>query len=193
MTDEGSITAWIGRLANGERSAAEHLWQRYAQRLVRLARAKLRNAPRGVADEEDVALSAFDSFCRATEEGRFPDLANREDLWALLMTITARKVFHAIRDQQRHKRGGLMVRAAEDAALQEALAREPDPALAAEMAEDYQRLLDCLPDAKLRSVALWKMEGQTVEQIAANLKCSARSVKRKTQLIRDLWDKEIGR
>src|SRR5262245_52761589 len=87
---DGSITGWLGRVAAGDRPAAERLWQRYFHRLVGLARARLRDAPRRAADEEDVALSAFDSFCRGAERGRFPDLADRDGLWALLMTITAR-------------------------------------------------------------------------------------------------------
>jgi hypothetical protein len=51
----------------------------------------LRATSRRVADEEDVALSAFDSFCAGAERGRFPDLKDRDNLWALLVTITARK------------------------------------------------------------------------------------------------------
>src|SRR5690349_5944237 len=101
MSGEGSITGWLAQLAEGDRPAAEQLWRRYFHRLVGLARRKLRDAPRRVADEEDVALSAFDSFCRGAEQGRFPDLADREGLWALLMTITARKACHLLRDQQR--------------------------------------------------------------------------------------------
>src|SRR5262245_44321091 len=124
-SDEGSITAWLGQLAEGDRLAAERLWQRYFHRLVELARRQLRDAPRRVADEEDVALSAFDSFCRAAEQGRFPDLADRDSLWAVLMTITARKAFHLIRDQQRQKRGGPAAGLTSDVHWSEVLAREP--------------------------------------------------------------------
>ena len=190
MTGEGSITAWLGKLADGNRQAAEQLWRRYFHRLVGLARSKLRDAPRRVADEEDVALSAFDSFLRGAEQGRFPDLADRKGLWALLQTITARKAFQLLRDQQRHKRGGPRARLAEDAAWEEVLGREPSPAVAAEMAEAYRRLLDCLPDPELRSVAVWKMEGCSVEEVARKLDCSPRSVKRMTRLIREVWEKE---
>jgi hypothetical protein len=71
------------------------------------------------------------------------------------------------------------------------LGREPSPDLAAEMAEAYHRLLERLPDSDLRSVAIWKMEGDSVEEMASRLNCSPRSIKRKTQLIRTLWEKEI--
>jgi hypothetical protein len=52
-----------------------------------LARARLRNTPRRIADEEDVAPSAFDSFCRAARAGRFPRLDDRHDLWQILVLI----------------------------------------------------------------------------------------------------------
>src|SRR4029079_11744737 len=73
---EGSITHWIGDLKAGGDAAAQKIWERYFDRLVRLARAKLRATSRAVADEEDAALSAFGSFCRGAERGRFPQLAD---------------------------------------------------------------------------------------------------------------------
>jgi hypothetical protein len=55
-----SITEWITHLRAGDLEAARPLWERYFERLVHLARARLR--PGGDVDGEDVALSAFDSF-----------------------------------------------------------------------------------------------------------------------------------
>ena len=75
MSPSGSITAWIDQLRAGDRAAAQRLWQGYFHRLVSLARQKLRGAPRGMADEEDLALIALDSFFRGAEKGRFPQLA----------------------------------------------------------------------------------------------------------------------
>jgi hypothetical protein len=60
----GSVTRCIVLLKAGESAAAQEIWDRYFGRLVALARARLRTAARRVADEEDVALSALDSFCR---------------------------------------------------------------------------------------------------------------------------------
>jgi hypothetical protein len=81
MMSEGSITHWIGALKQGDPAAAQRLWNVYFYRLVVLARARLRDVPRRAADEEDVALSAFDSFCRGAERGRFAQLDDRDDLW----------------------------------------------------------------------------------------------------------------
>ena len=90
---EGSVTRWIGELKSGGDFAVQHLWERYFERLVRLARKKLQGTrrPRIVEDEEDAALSAFDSFCRGVDRGRFARLADRDDLWRLLVVLTLRK------------------------------------------------------------------------------------------------------
>jgi len=72
------------------------------------------------------------------------------------------------------------------------LGDEPTPEFAAQVAEECQRLLGRLGDAELRSVALWKMEGYTNEEIAARLNCVPRTVQRKLGLIRTLWDQEPG-
>src|ERR687886_50259 len=92
--DDGSVTRWLGRLQAGDPAAAQQLWERYFPRLVGLARQRLRGAPRRAADEEDVALSAFDSFCRGVARGRFPQLHDRNNLWGLLVLITARKALN---------------------------------------------------------------------------------------------------
>ena len=191
MSSEGSVTRWLGALRAGDPAAAQPLWERYFHRLVGLARQRLFGARRRAADEEDVALSAFDSFCRAAEAGRFPELADRDGLWRLLVTVTARKAAHLARDEGRQKRGGGAVAAADpEVVLAEVLSREPSPAFAAEVAEECRRLLAGLGDPDLEAVALWKMEGYDNAEIAAKLGCAPRTVERRLQLIRKLWEKE---
>jgi DNA-directed RNA polymerase specialized sigma24 family protein len=185
----GSVTRWLGQLRAGDADAAGPLWERYFRRLVALARARLHSAPRRAADEEDVALSAFDSFCRGAGQGRFPHLDDRDDLWRLLVTITARKVLHLRRDEARKKRGGgLAPRLGASDELEQVVGQEPTPEFAAQVAEECRRLLDSLGDPTLRAVALWKMEGYTSEEIAARLDCAPRTVERKLRLIRDTWE-----
>src|SRR6516162_5091086 len=91
MSDDGAITRWFGSLQAGNREAAQALWRRFASRLIGLARARLRTAPRRAADEEDAVLSAFDSFCRGTEQGRFPRLNDRDDLCSNLRKAERRQ------------------------------------------------------------------------------------------------------
>ena len=118
----GSITGWIDRLKAGDRAAASPLWDTYFRRLVQFARERLRGASRRVADEEDAALSAFDSFCSSAACGRFPQLADRRSLWPLLAAITRHKCVDLRRRESRHKRGGHRGR---EGALDDLLARGP--------------------------------------------------------------------
>jgi DNA-directed RNA polymerase specialized sigma24 family protein len=145
-----------------------------------------------------VALSAFDSFCRGAEAGRFPRLADRDSLWRILVVMTARKASHLVRDETRQKRGGrAVIRSEADAAagavpaLEQLLSREPTPELAACMAEQYRGLLNALADEELEAVVISRMEGYTVEEIARKLGYAPRSIKRKLQLVRSLWEKEL--
>jgi DNA-directed RNA polymerase specialized sigma24 family protein len=194
MDAPGSVTVWIAELKAGDAEAAQRIWQGYFERLVQLARARLLGRPRASADEEDAALSAFDSFCRGAAPGKFPRLLDRDDLWQLLVMLTARKAYRLIRDERRHKRGGGAVRQlsalGEDVALGEIIGREPTPDFAAQVAEECQRRLDLLGDPDLRTVALAKMEGRTNAEIAAHLGVVERTVERYLQLVRNVWTEE---
>jgi len=193
MNDD-EITVWLKGLARGDELASQRIWERYCQQLIDLARKKLGHAGRRAADEEDVALSAFNSFCQGAVAGRFPRLDDRHDLWRLLVTITARKAMRQIRDARRQKRGGAAVRgeSAMHAGIGQVLGREPTPELAAQMAEQTQYLLDLLDDDPLRLIALLKLEGYTNEEIAQSLDCSLRTVKRRLASIRQQWELASG-
>src|SRR5215467_12351216 len=101
MSSDGSITRLMSLIKEGDRTAAQPLWDTYFHRLVALARARLQGIRRSTADEEDVALSAFDSFWRRAESGQFPQLADRDDLWQLLFVMTVRKAISLVRHEGR--------------------------------------------------------------------------------------------
>jgi DNA-directed RNA polymerase specialized sigma24 family protein len=195
---EGSVTRWVGGLKAGDPDATRKLWDRYFADLVRLARSRLRTAPRAAADEEDAALSAFDSLCRGVERGRFPQLDDRDDLWRVLVTITARKACDLIQLELRLKRGGGQVRTEADLAataldaggLGQAPANGPSPELAAMVVDECRRLFELLPDESFRRVAALKMEGYTDREIAEQLGCALSSVERRLRAVRRLWSTE---
>jgi DNA-directed RNA polymerase specialized sigma24 family protein len=203
MNSVGSVTQWIDQLKAGDYAAAQPLWETYVERLVQLARKKLQGLPRRAADEQDVVQNAFLSFFGNVARGRFPRLADRHDLWPLLVVITTRKAADLIHHHQRRKRGAGAVRG-ESAWLNPAAGRgtdpginqvpgpEPTPEFAALMSEECRRLLDLLNDPGLRSVALWKMEGYSNDEIGARLGRSRGTVERKLKLIRRLWEQEGG-
>ena len=196
MDNPGSVTTWAGLLRQGDQGAAQRLWERYYARLLELAQAKMRGLPKRVADEEDVALSAFHAFLRAAAAQRLPKLQDRDDLWRTLMLITAGKAVDERRRQKSQKRGGnhviLGTPAMQDsvdwAALEMVIGAEPDPAFAAEVMEQFRGLLSRLADDGLREIAQLKLEGYTNDEIAVRLGCSPRSVTRRLTVIRRVWE-----
>jgi DNA-directed RNA polymerase specialized sigma24 family protein len=197
MVGDDSVTLWLDGVKAGDDLAIRKLWDRYFQRLIRVAARRLPAHARRDIDEEDVALSAFHNFCDDASRGKYPQLTGRDDLWRLLVVITGRKVVGLIRHRGRRKRGGGMV--VGESALREGpgpsgeglarcLGREPSPELAAELADDHQRLLDALGSDTLRTVALMRLDGHTTGEISRSLEISPRSVERKLRLIRKIWE-----
>ncbi len=192
-----SVTEWIGRLKAGDFVVGQPLWQRYVDRLVRLASRKLGDAAKKVADEEDVVLSAFNAFLGGAAEGRFAQLDDRDDLWQLLVMLTERKAIGIRRREQTEKRGGGEVRG--ESAIEgpkgsgspgigQVAGAEPTPEFAAQMAEDFaQRLAELGEQSELQQIACDRMAGYTNVEIAQRLGCSVRSVERQLNLIRKIW------
>ena len=174
MSDQGSISRWVSELRDGRSSVASDLWRRYYERLIGLARHKLRDTPRRMTDEEDVVVDAFDSFCRGIQLGRFPTLEDRDDLWQVLVMLTARKAINQQKHAQRQKRGDGHVRRDsafhstddECAGIDQVVGSEPTPEFAGQVKEEFQRLLEALGDESLRFVAIAKMEGYQNTEIA---------------------------
>ena len=192
---DDSISYWIDHLKRGDAAAAERLWRAYFERLTGYARARLGRFPRRASDEEDVAVSVFDSLCRGAATGRYPRLSDRQDLWSLLVVMTSRKVCDVIATERAQKRGGGQVRVASElhadpaaaaAAFEAVLSREPTPEMAAVFEEACQGLLGRL-DPDLRRLALLRLDGESVEEIAATLGCGVRTVERRLGLIRRIW------
>jgi len=149
MESPGSVTFWINQLKAGNQAAAQPLWEAYFRQLVARTRQKLAGAARRSADEEDVVLGAFDSFCRAAAQGRFPRLNDRNDLWQLLIVLSDRKARNLVNRERRQRRGEGKVldeaalgpdgERAAGPALAEAVGRDPSPADVAQVAEEGRK------------------------------------------------------
>jgi len=191
------LSALLFRI-HGQRDeeACHDLWDAVYDRLAILARQRLTAQNRRVADEEDVALSAVKSFIRAAEAGRLAAVQNRDELWRVLITIMIRKS-NALQDHLKaHKRGNGLTRG--DSALahsdndytpgfdQIADPGHPDRFVDELMGECRERM-ETLPDSTLRSIALKRMEGYEIPEIAAQLKLSVPTIQRKLARIRGLW------
>lgn len=185
----GSITECLIALRNGERDAAAALWIHYYPRLVKAARARLNDTPRQVSDEEDLAVSVFQSFCRAIDEGRLPNICDRTDLWRLLLSVTARKAINAHRYHAAQKRARPAGSSATDASLLQG--EEPSAEFCARVAEVLTRLLTDFGDGDLRQIAIYKLQGYTTAQMAEMLGTSCSTIERKLRRIRHEWSEHV--
>ncbi len=203
MDSHDSVTTLLQKLKNGDHpSVAQQLWQRYFERLAWRAKQHLQDRFRRVRDEEDIALSALDSFLRGVSNHRFAKLDDRDDLWQVLVMLAERKAIDEIRREKSAKRGGGKVRGdsvflncgdPDDPVNMDHLqGPEPPPELAAAFAETCEDMLAQLEDPELVQVALCRLEGYSNEEIAQKLGRVTRSVERKLQTIRKIWDKSAN-
>jgi DNA-directed RNA polymerase specialized sigma24 family protein len=193
VTSKASVTIWLDRLKAGDAEALDRIWSRYFLQVVRLAKWKLRGLDRGPADEEDVAVAAFQSFYRAIARQNLPQMNNRDDLWRLLFAVTTRKAIDLRRraDAGRRSVANASPKAAlADTVLEDLLSREPDPGFATLVKDEFSRLLEQLPDddLQLRQIVVMKLEGHTNAEIGLRCGCSLRTVERRLWLIRQTWE-----
>lgn len=198
VDNQGSVTVLCQRLESGSRgeweSAAEAIHSLFCDRLRSLAHQNLCPSLRRRVDAEDIAQSVFKSLFVRLRDGRLV-VENRGDLGALMVSMTLRKVRRAVTHHiQKKRRFTSEQPLPEDpdewdpAWIAEAF-QSADPAadLAVQLADDLQHRLQQLDDPQLAEVAVWKLEGNTTEEIAAKCGCSPRTIERKLLLIRKKW------
>src|SRR5687767_9950515 len=94
-TPDPSIEELLNRLRNGDETAAEECFQRFAQRLILLARTRLNSSIRQKTDPEDVVQSVFRSFFLRTTRGDY-EIESWGGIWRMLVVITLRKCGHRV-------------------------------------------------------------------------------------------------
>lgn len=187
MPETGSVSNWIRSLRAGHDSAAGWLWNRYRQPLNRIADSALNGSARTVADEEDVVVRAFAAFLRRTAEGAWPALQTRDDLWRILVQITRTYAWKQSRHFRRLKRTGPLTDGDTSSILASLADSQPPPDVLAGLSETLKDLLAGLADNELKEVALGRLEGLTVQEIADRQNRSVSTIERRLKIIRDSW------
>ena len=170
MSDEASVSQWILGAKQGQSVAVQRLWERYFARLVALARQRLHANRRRTADEEDVALSAMQSFFAGAREGRLAP-KDGDETWKLLATIAVRKASAQLRRHCAAKRGGGNVQGDSAFDVNQVAARTDDPLaeISPHLGVACGELLGSLPEEDLQQIALYRLAGHTNDEIAAKL------------------------
>ncbi len=196
MSETNDVSHWIDQVKYGDSAAANRIWQHYFDRLVQSVRRRLAGQNRAVTDEEDIVLSVFDSFYAAAENGRFPDLSDRDDLWQLLLRMSARKVIDKRRHDLRQRRGGgievhSLNESGDDETIIEAIGDEPSPEMVVMMQESVEQFFSHLGVGHLRDLAVARLEGYSNAELARRFECSERTIERRLHLIREKCQQEL--
>ncbi len=190
--EDETVTLWIHQLAEGDDRAAEKIYQRYFAQLVRYARSRISPALRTKIDEEEIVNSAMKSFLMRHRSGKFPDMESRDNLWRLLLTITARKISKRVAKAQASPvtEADLPGETSSVPGLSGVIGRGGGPVEAA-MVEEF---LNLLPDQELRTIALLKLDGHTNERIKELLGFgNIRRVERRLRVIRNVLTVELSK
>lgn len=196
MSKSTNVSHWIVLVKAGDSIAVNRIWQHYFDRLVRSVRGRLYGQNRAVSDEEDIVLSVFESFYDAAENGRFPDLSDRDDLWQLLLRMAGRKVVDKRRHDQRLRRGGAVKllsldQTDDDERIIEAVGNEPSPEMVMMMQESVEKFFSHLGVGQLSDLAGAKLEGYSNAELALRFDCSERTIERRLHLIREKCQQEM--
>jgi RNA polymerase sigma factor (sigma-70 family) len=184
----------LNRVRQGDEQAASDLFNRYVERLIRLAQSRLSAKLRRRVDPEDVVQSVYRSFFSHAQDGRY-QLQQSGDLWRLLAAITINKV----RNQARHGAAGKRAVSAEESTTgnnsiigipPEAICREPSSEELNILIEEIESEMSSLSELKRRIVEL-RFQGHSNEEIAEQVHCTERTVQRTLKQLRERLDKRL--
>jgi RNA polymerase sigma factor (sigma-70 family) len=182
MNADPTVSDLISQLLGGNPAAARAVFDRYSDRLVRLADQHLSRKLAGRVDGDDVVQSVFRTFFRRGGAGEF-HIDSSAQLWQLLVKITILKArakgrFHtaAMRDAGAER--------AVDSGLLNPAAADPGPEDAAELVDQIDVLLRDLPPLYGKLLGL-RLQGHAVTEVAEELGVSRQTVHRALNLLQD--------
>lgn len=183
MAPNDTFAALMARLRAGEDAAAREVFDKFAARLIGLARGQFNQLLSRKVDPEDVVQSAYKSFFVRHRAGKL-EVGDWEGLWHLLTLITLRKCadraeYHKARRRDASREAG----ADRPDAWLAALDREPSPEEAVILAETVENLFRDV-SAHERPVLELSLQGYSVPEICERLGRAERTVRRLRERVR---------
>lgn len=183
--NEEQESSWLQRVVDGQEGFETLAVERFSERLLKLAAAKMSPRLARRLDAEDIVQSVFQSFFRRHQEQRF-DFQSANDVWRLLAAMTYRKTMQAARHHTRQQRDinrekpDVRVHSSES---QTPISDSPTGSAVAMMQELLEQLLSKLPETH-HEILLLRLEQHSIEEIAAKVQVSTRTVNRTLALAR---------
>src|SRR4051794_34615160 len=167
MAESAHDRSYLNMWRAGDENAAKHLFDRYVDQLVALARRRISQRLASRIDAEDIVQSVFRTFFNRAREGQFT-IEDPDDLCKLLARITVHKTLRQVAHHKRGKRDAGMETGQSDISqelLLTLLGGEPTPEDAAAFIDQLEHFLDKLQDDD-RKVLEMRMEGYSNVEIA---------------------------
>jgi RNA polymerase sigma-70 factor (ECF subfamily) len=180
--DEPSDYLLLGRLRSGSQEAALHIYRRYAQRLLALARARCANLP-NVVSPEDIVQAVFGTFFRKAQCGRY-DIPDGEGLWKLFLVLALNRIRAEMQFYLAAKRDARLTCPLECLEPAQLRGASRDGCQEGFLNLVVEEALERLPEQH-RAIVQKRLEGHGVAEIAEQLGRSKRSVERILQESRD--------
>ena len=196
-SNPGSISIAIAGIGADDGHAATDLWNRYFQRLGTYAKKKIFPRLLRHFDEDDIANSTFMALVKGLRESRFDKVTNRDELWQMMTIIASRKIANATKFFDRQKRGGGKVKG-------ESVFGESGIYSVADMVnhvfseneyDQFEKICDELlcgiSDKRTRQVAVLRLQGYSIAEIAEKLGVAPRTIDRELAMIREFWNESL--
>jgi RNA polymerase sigma-70 factor (ECF subfamily) len=183
--EAGRYDELISALRGGDERAAREVFDANVGPLIALAQARLSRQLKRKLDAEDIVQSAFRSFFRRVQGGQFV-FDEAGDLWRLLSTITLNKLREKFEHYSAQKRSvareqSQLERHSEvDADLVDS---GPSPEYDLLMDEAIGSLMQPLSEIQ-RSIVGLRLLGHPIDEIAAEVERSERTVRRLLEKVR---------
>jgi RNA polymerase sigma-70 factor (ECF subfamily) len=177
MDSDGSFDELMSQVRAGNSAAETALFQQYVRRLIALAARQFDASLRDRADVEQIVLSACKSFFLRNRRGEF-QLDDWGELWAVLAMVTLRKCAKRLRYLRAARRdAGRDVERSDPDVLVSLLEQAPTPEEEAVLADTVKSLLEAMTPND-RPIVEHLLLGYTAQEVAAQLGCSERTVRR---------------
>lgn len=177
----------LRRYRSGHADAATALYIRYANRLQRIAHNQTDPRIAVQVDPEGIVQSVFRTFFRRASDGHY-DVIESEELWKLFLVIALNKIRRSANFHRAAKRDAANTLSLDDGFSQ--IANENDQMALNALRMTINEILADVPD-KQRNVALLRIQGFEVGEIAEKVGRSKRSVERMLQDFRKLLRSSI--
>lgn len=183
----------IEQFKAGSESAARELFDRYCERLMRLARRRIGQRMTSRVDPEDVIQSAFRTFFTRVRKDEFK-FEGENDLFKLLVRLTVHKTLRQVAFHRAAKRNPELEAAqASDAyeLLQQLTDSDPPPEVEVALVDEFERFMNQLP-AFDRRVLEMKLQGYSTTEIAEALSSYDRKIRRVLERIQEVAEGKAG-